>query len=70
MEKNEGTVDRVIRVLLGFILIYTGAIQMGLSGALAYIVVLIGLILLISGIIGYCGLYTVIGINTLKKKAD
>jgi hypothetical protein len=67
---NEGTVDRVIRVILGFILIYTGAIQMGLSGVLAYIVLLIGLILLISGIIGYCGLYTVIGINTLKKKAD
>jgi uncharacterized membrane protein YecN with MAPEG domain len=43
---------------------------MGLSGVLAYIVVLIGLILLISRIIGYCGLYTVIGINTLKKKAD
>jgi len=70
MEKNEGTVDRVIRVILGFILIYIGAIQMDLSGALAFIVVLIGLILLISGIIGYCGLYTVIGINTLKKKAE
>lgn len=70
MEKNEGTVDRVIRVTLGFILIYIGAMQMGLSGALAYIVVLIGLILLITGTIGYCGLYTVIGINTLKKKSD
>jgi hypothetical protein len=43
---------------------------MGLSGALAYIVVLIGLVLLITGIIGYCGLYTIIGINTLKKKTD
>ena len=70
MEKNEGTVDRVIRVILGFILIYIGAMQMGLSGALAYIVVLIGLILLITGTTGYCGLYTVIGINTLKKKTD
>jgi len=43
---------------------------MDLSGALAYIVVLIGLIMLITGIIGHCGLYTVIGINTLKKKTD
>jgi hypothetical protein len=70
MEKNEGTFDRVIRVIIGFILIYIGAIQMGLSGALAYIVVLIGLILLITGIIGYCGLYSIIGINTLRKNAD
>ena len=70
MEINEGTADRVIRVILGFILIYIGAIQMGLSGVLAYIVVLVGIILLITGIIGHCGLYTVIGINTLKKKTD
>jgi hypothetical protein len=69
MEKNEGTVDRVIRVILGSILIIR-PIQMGLSGALAIIMMLIGLILLITGIIGYCGLYTVIGIDTLKKKAD
>jgi len=70
MKKNEGTADRVIRVILGFILIYIGAIQMGLSGVLAYIVVLVGLILLITGTIGFCGLYTVIGINTLKKTTD
>lgn len=70
MEKNEGMPDRVIRVILGFIMIYIGAIYMDLSGVLAYIVVLIGLILLITGAIGYCGLYSVIGINTLKKKTD
>ena len=70
MKKNEGTADRVIRVILGFILIYIGAIQMGLSGVLAYIVVLVGIILLITGTTGFCGLYTVIGINTLKKKTD
>jgi len=70
MKKNEGTADRVIRVILGFILIYIGAIQMDLSGVLAYIVVLVGLILLITGTTGFCGLYTVIGINTLKKKTD
>ncbi|KAF5423955.1 MAG: Protein of unknown function (DUF2892) [Candidatus Methanocomedens sp.] len=70
MKKNEGTADRVIRVILGFILIYIGAIQVGLSCVLAYIVVLVGLILLITGTIGYCGLYAVIGINTLKKKTD
>lgn len=69
METNEGTVDRVIRVILGSVLII-GPMQIGLSGALAIIMMLIGLILLITGTIGYCGLYTVIGINTLKKKTD
>ena len=69
METNEGTVDRVIRVILGSVLII-GPMQFGLSGVLAIIVMLIGLIMLITGIIGHCGLYTVIGINTLRKKTD
>ncbi|MCD4809743.1 MAG: DUF2892 domain-containing protein [Methanosarcinales archaeon] len=69
MEKNEGTVDRVIRVILGSVLII-GPMQFGLSGVLAIIMMLIGLIMLITGIIGHCGLYTVIGINTLRKKTD
>ena len=69
MERNVGTVDRVIRIILGLILLI-GPMQMGYSCAVAYIVMLIGVILLITGIIGYCGLYNVIGINTLKKKGD
>ncbi len=69
METNEGTVDRVIRVILGSVLII-GPMQFGLSGVLAIIMMLIGLIMLITGIIGHCGLYTVIGINTLRKKTD
>ena len=69
METNEGTVDRVIRVILGSVLII-GPMQFGLSGVLTIIMMLIGLIMLITGIIGHCGLYTVIGINTLSKKTD
>jgi uncharacterized membrane protein HdeD (DUF308 family) len=68
MEKNEGTTDRVVRVILGIILLYVGAIYMGLSGILSYIVVIVGLLLLVTGLIGFCYLYSVFGMNTCKPR--
>jgi uncharacterized membrane protein HdeD (DUF308 family) len=68
MEKNECTSDRVVRVILGIILLYVGAIYMGLSGILSYIVVIVGLLLLVTGLIGFCLLYSVLGINTCKPR--
>jgi uncharacterized membrane protein HdeD (DUF308 family) len=67
MKKNEGTADRVIRVILGIILIGLGVYFQASLVAMIVLIVL-GLIALITGIIGYCGLYTVCKINTLNKK--
>jgi uncharacterized membrane protein HdeD (DUF308 family) len=68
MKKNEGSADRVIRVIAGIILIGLAVYFMNSWALWAVIVVgVIGLIALITGIIGYCSLYTVCKINTLKK---
>ena len=67
-EKNVGMIDRVIRIILGIILLYLFAVKM-VAAPWSYLVVLIGLILLITGIIGTCALYSLIGMNTLGKKA-
>jgi hypothetical protein len=60
MKLNEGTVDRIVRVLVGIVLLgltFTGAI-----GAWGYI----GLVPLATGAVGMCPLYTLLGINTCK----
>ena len=68
MHKNEGTVDRVIRVVLGIILIGLGIYFQASWGLVAMIVLIIlGLIALITGIIGFCGLYKIFKISTIKK---
>jgi uncharacterized membrane protein HdeD (DUF308 family) len=68
MKKNEGTVDRVIRVILGIILIGVALYFMNSWALWAVIVVgVIGLIALVTGIIGFCSLYALCKINTLKK---
>ena len=65
-EKNVGAVDRVIRIILGIILIYVG--WGWLHGIPKGIVYLIGLILIVTGILGTCLLYSLLGTNTLPKK--
>jgi len=66
-EKNVGMIDRVIRIVLGILLLYLFVINMVVA-PWSYLVALIGLILLVTGVIGSCPLYSVLGMNTLGKK--
>lgn len=68
MKKNEGTADRVIRVVLGIILIGLGVYFQSSWGLVAMIVLIVlGLAALITGIIGFCILYKLFKISTIKK---
>jgi len=63
---NEGKTDRTIRVILGLILL--GLALLSLTGVAQIVVCVVGVIALITGAIGFCGLYKVLGISTLEKK--
>ncbi len=62
MKTNEGTVDRILRIGGGLVLIALAAT--GTVGAWGYI----GVVPLLMGAIGYCPLYTLLGINTCPMK--
>jgi hypothetical protein len=62
MKINEGSLDRIIRIILGLIIL---ALWFVLQGNAQYLA-LIGLIPLITGIIGWCPLYMIFGIDTNK----
>jgi len=61
MTVNEGNVDRVLRVLVGLLLI--ALVFVGPKSAWGWI----GLIPLITGLIGFCPLYRLVGLNTCPK---
>ncbi|MFQ6002832.1 MAG: DUF2892 domain-containing protein [Candidatus Zixiibacteriota bacterium] len=65
MKPNEGTTDRLIRLILGVVLISTGWPILG-NNTLGIILDIIGIILFITGITGSCMLYKILGINTVK----
>lgn len=63
---NEAGWDRVARVVLGVAMLVIGfAVMEGTAGT---IVGVIGLVPLVTGLVGWCPLYTLAGIRT--KKVD
>ena len=66
MKKNMGTIDRVIRILLAVVVIIlylTGSI----TGVAAIILGILALAFIITGLIGFCPLYVLLKISTIKK---
>ncbi len=64
MKGNENNVDRIIRVIVGLILIAVGFWAMG--GTAGIIVGIIGFVPLLTGILGYCPAYGLFGFSTKK----
>jgi hypothetical protein len=58
MSRNEGTIDRVIRVVLGIALL-----SLAFVGPKTWIG-LVGVVPLLTGLVGFCPLYRLVGIRT------
>ena len=63
MTRNEGTLDRALRVILGLALI--SIVFVGPQTPWGWI----GLIPLVTGLVGICPLYSILGINTCSSGA-
>ncbi|WP_105474371.1 YgaP family membrane protein [Jejuia pallidilutea] len=67
MKKNMGTLDKSIRIIIAIaiaLLYYFNVI----SGTLAYVLMAVAIIFLLTSFISFCPLYTLLGINTCKLK--
>lgn len=62
MKINEGTIDRAIRVIVGLVLI--SLVFIGPQSPWGWI----GLIPLLTGLVGFCPMYTLFGMSTCKPK--
>ncbi|MBE3119719.1 MAG: DUF2892 domain-containing protein [Candidatus Atribacteria bacterium] len=66
MKMNEGPVDRIIRVIAGIALVALGLLGVA-SGVWMWVAYLLGAILLVTGIVGFCPLYKLFKLSTAKK---
>ncbi|MGD2129531.1 MAG: DUF2892 domain-containing protein [Lysobacterales bacterium] len=62
MKSNEGSADRIIRIIVGLVLI--SLVFIGPKTPWGWI----GILPLATGLVGFCGLYALLGINTCKAK--
>ncbi|MBK9508164.1 MAG: DUF2892 domain-containing protein [Cytophagaceae bacterium] len=67
MKKNMGLIDRGLRVLVALVLAflyYNGT----LTGTWGIVALVIAVVFLLTSLISFCPLYTVIGLNTSDKR--
>ena len=62
MKLNEGGIDRVVRIVVGVVLL--GLMAMGTIGWWGWL----GVVPLATGLIGWCPVYRLLGMNTCPMK--
>ena len=65
MKKNEGILDRVLRLLIGLVLVWVGVMTLG--GVFGIVLAVVGVGLLFTAATGWCALYSLLGLITAKK---
>jgi hypothetical protein len=67
MKKNMGGADRIIRTIIAItvgVLYWQGIIQ----GTLAYVLLALAVIFLLTSFISFCPLYKLVGLNTCPRQ--
>ena len=67
MKKNMGGLDRIVRLVIAAIvgtLCFTGVVQ----GTLGYVLLALAGIFVLTSFVGFCPLYTLVGLNTCRRK--
>jgi len=62
MSRNEGSIDRLLRIIVGIVLI--ALVFVGPQTPLGWI----GVVPLLTGLVGYCPAYSLFGIRTCKTQ--
>jgi len=67
MKKNMGAADKVARLLVAIVvaILYLANV---ISGTLAIVLLIIAVVFVLTSLVSFCPLYTLLGINTCKKR--
>lgn len=67
MKPNMGTADRIIRIIIAAVFAYlyfSGTV----TGTLGLVLVVLGAVFVLTSLVSFCPLYTLVGMNTCPKK--
>ena len=68
MEKNMNGVDRIIRVVIAIVAVAVAA-ALGFGTVGAWLLLVVGAVMLVTAAVGFCPLYRVLGVSTCKVRA-
>ncbi|MFO7370888.1 MAG: DUF2892 domain-containing protein [Bacteroidales bacterium] len=67
MKKNMGGTDKAVRLLFAMVVLIL-ALTKVITGTLAIVLLILAAVFVLTSIVSFCPLYTLLGINTCKKK--
>jgi hypothetical protein len=65
MNKNQNDTERFIRIIIGGAFLLVGT-YIPMNGVASWALILLGLVLMLTGLAGYCPCYALLGMNTNK----
>ena len=68
MERNMNGIDRIIRVVIAIAAVAAAA-AVGFGSIGAWILLVVGGIMLVTAAVGFCPLYRIFGVSTCKVRA-
>ncbi len=70
MKTNENGIDRALRLILGVSLLVASFVWLGVAAGnlTGIIAAVIGAVMLITGLVGFCPAYRLVGMSTCKVK--
>ncbi|MFI0432788.1 MAG: DUF2892 domain-containing protein [Candidatus Nanopelagicales bacterium] len=63
MQRNEGNVDRIIRVVIA-VVAFGVAVVVGIGSVVGIVLAVVGVVMLVTAAVGFCPLYRLFGMST------
>lgn len=67
MKKNMGVIDRVVRILIAIVIVVLFFTHI-ISGTPGIVLLILAGIFVVTSLLGFCPLYRLLGLSTLKKE--
>lgn len=68
MKKNEGNVDRIVRLVIAAAAVVV-AVASGLGSVVGIIAGIVAVVMVVTAAIGFCPLYALVGVSTCPNRA-
>jgi len=69
MKQNMGSFDRILRLVIAAVVAWL-YFNDTITGTWGLVLLVLGGVFLLTGLIGFCPLYTIFGVKTKTKRAD
>ena len=68
MHRNEGNLDRIVRLVIAAVAVGVGVV-VGFGSVVGIIAAVVAVVMVVTAAIGFCPLYAVLGVNTCPNRA-